>query len=182
MIEMFITLFVIAIVLAIGAPATARWVRQTDIRSSAESLRSALQKARGEAIARNARIRITLGNASGHARWLIGCVRVSAACPGKTLHQQAVLSRDRIRWGAAKASAAATLSTALTAGAALPGTVDFFPLGDAPGIAGGSDLARIDVVHANDSAAGRWVIRIDTAGNIRMCNPALPESDHRRCH
>lgn len=181
MIEMCLTLLVLAIVMALGMPSTARWVHQWQIRASAESLRSALQKSRAEAIARNTKINITLGDSAGLPQWRIGCVRVSALCPGN-LHAQVASAAGRIRWGAASAAAAANLSVALVSGTGLPGNVEYHPLGDAPRIVSGSDIARIDVLHSSDGAAGRLVVRIDSAGNVSICDPALPVSDPRGCH
>lgn len=181
MIEMSLTLFVLAIVLTLGMPSTALWVHQWQIRANAESLRSALQKSRAEAIARNTKINITLGDAAGIPQWRIGCVRLSAICPGN-LQVQVASAGDSLRWGAASAADAANLSVALVAGAGLPGQVEFHPLGDAPRITSGSDIARIDVLHPNDSLAGRRVVRIDGAGNVSICDPSLPASDTRGCH
>ena len=181
MIEMFITLFVLAIVLAAGMPSTAHWVHRWQIRTSAESLRSALQKSRAEAIARNTKINITLGDSSGLPQWRIDCARVTVLCPNN-LHAQVASAGSGIRWGAAKAAAAANISVALVAGADLPATVEFQPLGNAPRIVSGSDIARIDVIHPADSAAGRLVVRTDGAGNVSICDPALPGSDVRGCH
>ena len=181
MIEMFITLFVLAIVLAAGMPSTAHWVHRWQIRTSAESLRSALQKSRAEAIARNTKINITLGDSSGLPQWRIDCARVTVLCPNN-LHAQVASAGSGIRWGAAKAAAAANIAVALVAGADLPATVEFQPLGNAPRIVSGSDIARIDVIHPADSAAGRLVVRTDGAGNVSICDPALPGSDVRGCH
>ena len=77
---------------------------------------------------------------------------------------------------------AATVTVALTAGAALPGNLDFFPLGDAPHIATGTDIARIDVLHARDTEVRRLVVRIDGAGNVRICDPMLLLADPGGCH
>jgi len=181
MIEMCITMLVLAIVLGLGMPSTARWVHQWQIRTSAENLRSALHKSRAEAIARNTKINITLGNSAGLPQWRIACVRASTLCPGN-LHTQAASGGSSIRWGAAKAPAAAQIAVALVAGAGLPASVAFHPLGNAPRIVSGSDIARIDVLHPDDSAAGRLVVRIDGAGNVSICDPALPVSDVRGCH
>jgi type IV fimbrial biogenesis protein FimT len=181
MIEMFITLFVLAIVLATGMPSAVHWVHQWQIRASAESLRSALQKTRAEAIARNTKINITLGDSGGLPQWRIGCARVTALCPNN-LHAQVASAGSGIRWGAAKAAAAANISVALTAGAGLPATVAFHALGNAPRVVSGSEIARIDVLHPADSAAGRLVVRTDGAGNVSICDPALPVSDVRGCH
>ena len=169
LIEMIITLAVLSIVLALSAPGAARWVRQSEIRSSAESLRSALQRARIEAVSRNARVRVTLGDAEGRPQWQLGCVRVNAACPAQLIQKDAD-SRDKVRWGAATA-AVTDLSSALDAGSALPGSVDFFPLGDARQVASDIDIARIDVFFLNDANAGRLVVRIDSAGNVSFCDP-----------
>lgn len=181
MIEMFITLFVLAIVLATGMPSAVHWVHQWQIRASAESLRSALQKTRAEAITRNTKINITLGDSVGLPQWRIDCARVTALCPNN-LHAQVASAGSGIRWGAAKAAAAANISVALTAGAGLPATVAFHALGNAPRIVSGSEIARIDVLHPADSAAGRLVVRTDGAGNVSICDPALPVSDVRGCH
>lgn len=181
MIEMCITAFILGLVMALGMPSAARWVRQSQIRSSAESLRSALQKSRAEAIARNARINITLGDATGLPQWRIGCVRVSALCPGN-LHAQIAAEGGSIRWGAANAAAAADTSVALSVGAGLPASVEFHPLGDAPRVFSGSDIARVDVLHRADTDAGHLVVRIDGAGNVSICDPSLATSDPRGCH
>jgi len=80
-IELLITLTVLSIVLAIGVPSIIGWVRAMEVRSSAESLRSALQRARAEAVARNTRVRISLSNTTGNPGWNVTCVNVAAACP-----------------------------------------------------------------------------------------------------
>lgn len=168
LIEMIITLAVLAVVLALSAPSAARWVRQSEIRSSAESLRSVLQRARIEAVSRNARVRATLGDAEGRPQWRLACVRVNASCPAQ-LNQQAADSHDKIRWGAATASVS-DLTVALDAGNLLPGSVDFFPLGDAPQVASEIDIARMDVFFPDDPDAGRLVVRIDSGGNVSLCD------------
>ena len=181
MIEMFTVLVVLTVVMAIGAPATVRWLRQSEIRSNAESLRSSLQKACAEAIARNTRIKISIGDKSGGTSWTMGCAMASDRCPA-VLHVQRAPSDSRIRWGAANSHGAGNFFVALTAGAALPGEVEFHPLGNAPRVISGNDIARVDVLHAGDAEAGRLVVSIGSAGNIRICDPALPASAVGRCH
>ena len=180
MLELMMTLFILAIVLALGMPATARWVRQSDIRSSAENLRSALQKARAEAIARNMKIYISFGDPKGIPQWTIGCVTTTTLCPGN-MYSQAPTNGGRIRWGGARAAAAVDTSAALAVGTDMPGNVEFHPLGNAPKVVSGTDTARIDVFSPGDSSAGRLVVRIDGAGNVSICDPGLPDADIRRC-
>lgn len=180
LIEMIMTLAVIAIVLALGTPATARWVRQSELRSSAETLRSVLQRTRAEAVSRNARMRVSLGDAQGRPGWAMGCVRVNTGCPAQlVLH--AADAQSKVRWGAAKIAVAGNLSVALAAGAALPGSIDFYPFGDAPQVADGTDITRIDLFHVADANVRRLIVSIDGGGNVRICDPTLAATDPGAC-
>ena len=181
LIEVIVTLSVLTLVLALSAPALSRWVNRFALGSSAERLRSALQSARAEAVARNARIRVTLGDASGLPQWQLACVRVNADCPAQ-LFRQPASGRDPVRWAATDAASAGDLSVIPKAGNLLPGSVDFFPLGDAPQVASGTDIARIDVLIPDDATAGRRVVRIDGGGNVRLCDPELKPPQPGACH
>lgn len=64
----------------------------------------------------------------------------------------------------------------------MPGTIDFFPLGDAPQVIGGTDIARVDVIHSASEDDSRLVLRIDGAGTIRLCNPSRPTDHPEACH
>ena len=180
LVEMMVTLAILVIVLSLGAPAMARWVRDSEVRSSAETLRSILQRTRAEAVSRNTLMRVSLGDAHGHPAWVMGCVRISAVCPAQ-LFQHAAEMTGKVRWGAAKSAKANTVKIALEAGDAMPGTVDFYPFGDAPKVAEGTDIARIDVFHAIDDRARRLIVSIDGGGNIRLCDPELLPPDPGAC-
>jgi type IV fimbrial biogenesis protein FimT len=181
LIELLITLTVLSIVLAMGVPSVVSWVRAMEVRSSAESLRSALQRARAEAVARNTRVRISLSNATGNPGWNVTCVNAAAVCPASLL-SHTIETNNLIRWGASLLADSSTMTTALKAGAALPATIDFFPLGDAPQITGGTDIARVDVIHSASADDVRLIVRIDGAGNIRLCNPSRPTDHPEACH
>ena len=181
LIELLITLTVLSIVLTVGVPSIIDWVRAMEVRSSAESLRSALQRARSEAVARNTRVRISLSNTTGHPGWNVTCVNAAAACPASLL-SHTIETNSLIRWGASLLAGSSTMTTALKAGAALPATIDFFPLGNAPQVMGGTDIARVDVIHPAAKDDVRLVLRIDGAGNIRMCNPSRPTDHPEACH
>ena len=100
LIELLITLTVLSIVLAMGVPSAIGWVRAMEVRSSAESLRSALQRTRAEAVARNTRVRITLSNTTGNPGWNVTCVNAAAGCPTSLL-SHTIETNNSIRWGAA---------------------------------------------------------------------------------
>jgi type IV fimbrial biogenesis protein FimT len=181
LIELLITLTVLFIVLAMGVPSAIGWVRAMEVRSSAESLRSALQRARAEAVSRNTRVRITLSNTTGNPGWNVTCVNAAAGCPTSLL-SHTIETNNSIRWGAALLAGSSTMTAALKAGAALPATIDFFPLGDAPQVTSGADIARVDVIHSATKDDARLVLRIDGAGNIRLCNPSRPTDHPEACH
>lgn len=164
-----------------GAPSAARWLRIMEVRSNAEGLRSALQRARAEAVARNTRIRISLGDTKGIPGWSVRCVYATAACPSPLLTHTSEAS-SLVRWGGALLAGSSKTGIALKAGADLPGTLDFFSLGDAPHVAGGTDTARVDVIHSGTTDDVRLVLTIDGAGSIRLCDPARPAIHPEACH
>lgn len=180
LIELMITVALSAIVLAMAAPAMGNWVRDVEIRSSAASLLAALQGARAEAIARNTLVRLQLTDALGRPGWEVRCVRVSPTCP-PALRRLPVNAGSEVRWGAATPGNMPTLVDAIDAGSGLPAGVTFDALGAAPAVAGGTDIARIDVTHARDGSARRLVVVIAARGMVRACDPLAVGSAPERC-
>lgn len=180
LVESMIVLAVCAAVLALGAPAFGDWVRDLEVRNSASALLAALQTARAEAVARNADVRLALSDTQGRAGWQLSCVRATAQCPA-TLRQQPVSASGRARWGASTLAAMPAFGTALDAGAGLPGTVRFDAVGAAPAVAGGIDVARIDVTHADHPAARRLVVLVAAQGMVSMCDPGAAVGRPERC-
>ena len=180
LVESLVVLAVSAVVLATGAPALGRWVRDLEVRSSASALLSALQVARTEAVTRNADVRLALGDAQGRIGWLLSCVRVTPHCPG-TIRRLQVDGSSRVRWGASTATLPA-FDTVLAAGTGLPGRVGFDAVGAAPAVAAGTDLARIDVTHADSAEAHRLVVLVAAQGMARLCDPAAAAGHPEHCH
>jgi type IV fimbrial biogenesis protein FimT len=60
LIEMAITLAVIGVVLALGAPSFSAWIQNTQIRTGAESMMTGIKLARAEALKRNAMVRFQM--------------------------------------------------------------------------------------------------------------------------
>ncbi len=180
LIETMIALSVAAIVLSLGVPAFADWVRRAEVRSAAEGLSAALQQARAEAVQRNATVTLTLTSSAGLPSWSIGCLRVNARCPA-IIRQQAAAANTQARVGAATANdgalaAVVPLDKALIAGAHLPASVSFNAMGALAQQAVASDITRLDFTHAGRTAARRMVILIGSGGMIRLCDPALPSA------
>jgi type IV fimbrial biogenesis protein FimT len=181
LIEMLITLSVSAVVLATGAPAMGQWLRDIEIRGSASSLLSALQAARAEALARNASVRLELSDMQGRPGWRLVCVQVSNRCPA-LIRKQVIDTQTSVRWGVSALAAMPAFGAAIMAGHGLPAHVRFDPLGAAPAIASGSDVARVDITHANDATARRRVVLITAQGMVRVCDPSVASAHPEHCH
>ena len=180
LIELMIVLSVLSILFAVGMPAFGRLLHDIEIRGSAEGLRAGLQKARTEAVTRNALVRISFTNVSGRPAWTVGCVRSSLRCPA-TISSFGANRDTQIRWGAARSDDQIALSMALTPGHRLPSGVTFNALGTAPGVETNTDASRIDVTHAINEKARRLVLMITAAGAIRLCDPSADSGSVLRC-
>jgi type IV fimbrial biogenesis protein FimT len=179
-VELMIVLSVLSILFATGMPAFGRLLHDIEIRGSAEGLRAGLQKARAEAVTRNALVRISFSNSSGRPAWTLGCVHASVRCPA-TISSYIANADTQIRWGTARSNDQIALSTALTPGKSLPSGVTFNPLGVAPGVASNADASRIDVTHVLNEKARRLVLMITAAGAIRLCDPSAASDSVLRC-
>ena len=180
LIELMIVLSVLSILFAVGMPAFGRLLHDIEIRGSAEGLRAGLQKARTEAVTRNALVRISFSDVSGRPAWTLGCVSSSLRCPA-TISSYSANADTQIRWGAARSDDQIAVSTALAAGNRLPSGVTFNALGAAPGVESNTDASRIDVTHAINEQARRLVLMITAAGAVKMCDPSADSDSVLRC-
>jgi type IV fimbrial biogenesis protein FimT len=64
MIELMVVVAVISILAAVAMPSYEAWMKSIQIRNAGEAIVNGLQKARGEAIARNENVQFVLGTAS----------------------------------------------------------------------------------------------------------------------
>ncbi len=180
LIELLITLFVAVVIVVLGVPSMAHWMRTLAVRNGANALVSALQAARSEALARNQEVRVTFGDAQGHAVWVLGCVTVTASCPRRLRGVDASSEHDA-RWGATLAKNAPALSAPVQAGSQLPAQVTFNAAGAAPAIGNGSEVSRIDIVDANDATVPRLVVLLSASGMVRWCDPLVTAGQPLSC-
>jgi type IV fimbrial biogenesis protein FimT len=61
LIELMITLAIFSITMTLGVSSYRTWVQNTQIRNAAESIQNGMQRARAEAVKRNANVAFTLG-------------------------------------------------------------------------------------------------------------------------
>lgn len=171
LIELMIAVTVIGVLASFALPSYRVWIENTKIRNAAESINTGLQKARVEALKRNADIKFVLDASSS---WAIGCVTVSADCP------------DPIEARNVKEGSSTSVSATMTPAGAT--TLVFNSLGRVKSLAAGAPSApftRVDIDNSSITGAESRELRIliDAGGAGKMCDPytGLAITDPRKC-
>lgn len=191
LIEVAVTLTVLALLLAAVAPGVSSWMRNLRIRNAAESIQNGLQRARIEAVRRNENVMFALVTASAPSVLDNSCA-LSANAGSWVIS----LDSPATRCGAALsdttgprmiekfAAGGATLGVSVTAlqsdGTTAASSVTFDGFGR---VASTATLARVDLdnpVPGNDFRPLR--VLVTNAGSVRMCEPRVTDtSDPRGC-
>jgi len=185
LIEILVTLTVLGVLIALGAPSLAEFLQNQQIRAATEAIVNAMQVARGEAIRRNLAVQVVLEPPT--AGWTI-CESTVAPCDSTTLTTDATLviqsrSPEENTGNARVTPVAADLATPAAA-------VTFSPLGSVVTNSNGSPtLARVDVINSRDACiADSGPMRclrvvVSGGGSIRMCDPTpgIVVPDPRAC-
>jgi type IV fimbrial biogenesis protein FimT len=166
-IEIVVTLVIIALVTTFGLPMYSLWLQNSQLRASAESIMAGLQHARSEAVRLNDTqgVRFALGADNA---WSVYRV----ADPGTPLQQGGGTDLAK--------NALVTPDPAIT-------EVTFTPLGQTNPVV----TLNINVTHVDTSqkciADGGEIrclrVQVRPGGIVRLCdtNPAIPAGDPRRC-
>lgn len=167
-IEVLVTVMVIGILIALGAPTFGEWLQSQQLRSAAEASLNGLQVARAEAIRRNEAARIVF--APPQTGWSV-----------LDLAGNVVQSRSHEE-GSPNAQVTVTPGGATT--------VTFTPLGSVTANADGSGIIqRLDVTNPSGGAcqptgAMRCLrVVVSAGGVVRMCDPTpgVVAPDPRAC-
>ncbi|MDO9236717.1 MAG: GspH/FimT family pseudopilin [Aquabacterium sp.] len=189
-IEMAVTLTVLAFVLFAAVPSIGTWMDNTRIRNAADALQSGIQTARSEAVRRNQTMSFwlvsdtnvltddcTLSNTSGS--WVVSESSPEGNCadaPSTTVAPMIVTGRT-VGEGGGHVAIAAVKADGTTAAT----QITFNGFGR---IANTADaINRIDVASETDGSEARALrLVISPAGLVRMCDPAVSNStDPRKC-
>ena len=200
LIEVMISLLVLGVLLALGAPSFAEWLQNQQIRAATEATLNGLQLARATAVQRNVPVRFkfvtdltsacALTNSS--LNWVVSMASPANACdaaPDTTgLPNPPAPGIIQIR-----SSAEGTPNVVVTPvyvplppGASAPATtVTFSSLGSVinPNADGSFPIVKIDFTNPRVAAGAARPLRvvITTGGSIRMCDPAVTGTDPRAC-
>ena len=156
LIELMIAVAIFGILIAVAVPNFRAWLQNTKVRTVAESMQTGIQKARAEALTRNAQVTFTLG---ANSAWSVGCAIVTATCP-------AVIEQRAATEGATE-----TVTVTPTPGGA--STVVFSNLGTR--VANAADFTQLDLTFGALGATEKRDLRVvvGASGSVRMCDPAL---------
>jgi type IV fimbrial biogenesis protein FimT len=194
LIELVVTIAVLALMLFAVMPSIGTWLDNTRIRNVAASLQNGLQLARGEAVRRNQSVSFwlvslndpttlsndcMLSNTSGS--WVVSVNSPLGHCadaPSTTSSPMIVTGRPVGDVGG-RVSVTAVQSDGATAGTAV--TFNGFGRIDATA---NTPIAQIDVTGTNTSTNYRKLrIAVTPAGQVRMCDPdpSVAATDPRKC-
>jgi type IV fimbrial biogenesis protein FimT len=189
LIEVIVTMSVLAMVIGVMVPSAADWIHNTHVRSLAESLQNGLQKARAEALRRNTVVTFwlvapsaaapldgTCAVSASSASWVISMDDPSGKCdvgPSQTAAPR-IIEKFAAGSGASGVTVAGLAGDATTAASA----VSFNGYGQA--VKTGSPLARIDISHSQGGAR-RLAVKITSGGGVRMCDRDVGSTDPRSC-
>jgi len=182
MIEVVVTVAILALILAMGIPSLTGWMHNNQIKATAQNILTGLQLARGEAVRRNDKVRFTLTDNGGKAAWTVGCVTVTAICEANIQSGSAADGGQDVRLGVSTAPLAGmNYAAPIAGGSGMNGaaSVTFTAFGQADPAAA-ANITRIDATSATDNKARRMVIRL-AGGSAFMCDPNLPANNPQGC-
>jgi len=188
-VELAVTISILALILGMAVPSVADWIRSVRVRSSAEAIATGVNRARTEAIKRNQIVTFWMVNSPG----VVGVL--DASCVRTATSASWVVSLDDPTSACAATPSTSSAPRIVTTKAAGPegdgltvagldisgntaNAVSFNGYGQPVAGVGGTPLATIDVTA---SGTRRLRIAISTGGDVRMCDRDVPNTDPRRC-
>jgi type IV fimbrial biogenesis protein FimT len=157
LIELLVGMAILGILMSLAVPSFQSWMRNSQIRNAAESVTSGMQRARAEAVARNADVAFVLGAGSS---WTI--VQLQPAPLPPALIESRSSSEGSKEVALAAVAADNTPAT----------TITFNSLGRVVANTDGSgSLAVIDFTAPHGDRNLR--VTIGAGGNARMCDPNI---------
>ena len=181
LVELMVGIAIFSILAALAAPSFATWIVSAKIRTTAESIQAGLQLARAEAVKRNTGVRFQLMDSTDNScglsingpHWVVSIDEAQSQC-GTTKSDTAPYI-IQLRNGA-EGSGNNTLI------AADQPSVNFNGMGR---LSSASSPMTINISSSTTGLGCGTVrclrIKVIGAGQIRMCDPALPATDTQGC-
>lgn len=161
LIEMMVAFVIVLLVLLQGVPAYTQFLRNSEIRSTAESIANGVRVARSEATRRNAPVTFTFTPGGGDPSWAVNQFdTVASALVQPPIQQYATVEAGK------NSQVAITPANAIS--------VTFNGLGRvmSPPPVATPNLQRIDVVSKVTGEARTMRVYVDDVSGIRTCDPS----------
>jgi type IV fimbrial biogenesis protein FimT len=178
-VEILISLAIIGMLMALVGPSAGVWLQNTQLRNAADAINTGLQQAKLEALKRNKLVMFRLTDSLLFSTAWDICLYdpltdACSAAAGSTLASKNAVEASYNATVATEKTAVPNPLVALATGAGLPGTFTFDSFGRAAPTAP-NNFTRVDVRNTRLAAADerRLVILVNSAGQIRMCDPKL---------
>ena len=188
LVEIAVTVSVLALLVAAAAPSMADFIRSSRVRSLAEATQNGLQRARSEALKRNQVVTFWLVSpnntaspdstctvVSNSGAWAVSLDDPTSHCDGPD--STTGLPRIVEVYGPGAAGNNITVAGLAADGVTAASSVSFNGYGQR---VGAGTLANIDISTA-DASSRLLRIQITPSGGIRMCDRSLVAPDPRAC-
>lgn len=182
LIEAIVAVVIAGLLLAATLPSAGTWIRNSRIRTTADSINAGLQQARNEAVRRNVQVGFYLVSdvdptsmtdacalSSSSGGWVVGLASPAGRC-----------ASDRDTFLALRPAGEASFTVAAVDGSANPATsVLFNGYGQ---IANPAAITCVRISMPSDAATRALNIAVNAGGQVRMCDPAVTDNnDPRKC-
>lgn len=188
LIETLIAMTLLSVLISLAVPSYSTWIRNGQIRTSAESILNGLQLARAEAMRRNNLVRFQLVSdltsgctiSSTGINWVVSLDSAAGGCnvaPSDTVSPRIIQVRS-----AQEGSSATSVSATLTGGSSASVVFDSFGRVQTSSLS--SSISQIDISIAGATAGTVRNLRVamTPGGRILMCDPAVTSTgDTRLC-
>jgi len=190
LVELLVTLSVLAFLMMAGMPSLSQWSRNSQIRTVAESLANGVSKARTEALRRNTPVRFSLVNSASSAScalsstsgaWVVSLQSPASNCDEAVSETSAPMILER--WAQSEGSGNVTVQVKNTdCSADASNTQIVFDGFGRVNAAAATPVRCILVNHSSGSGNRALRLTVSLAGGTRLCDPAVTDTkDPRRC-
>lgn len=195
LIELAVTLIVLSLLLVMVGPDLVLWLRNLDVRRTAESIQTGLQRARTEAVRRNQNVSFWLVSTSGNGAlddtcagsstgrgWVVSIGDPAGACGAAPSPDDAPQIADK--WSVGRGAAALPVNALAADGQTGASCLTFNGFGRvATAGCAAAPLASITVGAGTANVDLRPLrIEVSLGGNVRLCDTQVSaDDDPRRC-
>lgn len=197
LIELIVTLILLAVLVLAVMPGIGAWMRNGEIRNAAQGMVNALNKARAEAVRRNQDVWFSLVSArsdnpgllddscalsTSSASWVLSLDTPEGQCSPLPSETTAPRILEKHAQGDGSPGAVVTVRGADCTGSASATQVVFNSFGRAAAPSGAPALRCLDIAHRSSGDQRPLRVLVGSTGSVRLCDPAVSDTtDPRHC-